>query len=98
MVGKRIIHVNIGDCKIPIRVSRDDEQEEEVMRMAVKIINKRMQQYQKKFSDKDIFDILAMTSLEVAKELIVQSRNKNSALSFDVITRINGKLDEVLED
>ncbi len=98
MADKRVIHVSIGALKLPVRVSKENEQDEELVRKAAKLINKRMNQYQKMFSDKDIFDILAMTSLELTKELMVLDRNKESAVGYEVITRINDKLDEVLEE
>jgi len=98
MAEKRVIHVLIGAVKLPVRVSKENEREEENIRAASKLINIRMQQYQKKFSDKEIFDILAMVSLEMTNELIELKQNEKSNVGFDVISRINEKLDEVLEE
>ena len=52
---KRKIHLGIAGKKFPIWVNKEDEGEEERLRLSTKLINKKMEQYQKKFPNRDIF-------------------------------------------
>jgi len=98
MREKRIIKLNIANRKYPIRVSKHDEGEEEIIRKAAKLIDEKLKQYQKKFSDKEIFDILAMTSLQIAQELILTKTYSESAINVDSMLELSDRLDEILEE
>ncbi len=92
MTTKRMIHVSVGDTKLPLRVSATDPTEEEVVRLAAKLIDKRLKDYQIKFSDKQKNDILAMVLLEFAKEMILEKQKKEVLIDQDAIERIHQKL------
>ena len=94
---KRKIHLSIGGKKFPVWVSKSEEKEEEQFRIATKLINKKMEQYQKKFSYQDNFDILAMTSLQVMKELVNNKQEGVDSEEFDGLLEISDKLDEIIQ-
>lgn len=96
MAEERIIHVNLGNLQLPVWVEKDNESEEELIRLSAKIINKRMQDYQIHFSDKEKFDILAMVTLEIARELVIEKHRKEVVLDEEAISRISRKLDQIL--
>ncbi|MCF8295644.1 MAG: cell division protein ZapA [Bacteroidales bacterium] len=98
MAEERIIHVNLGNLQLPVWVEKDNESDEELIRLSAKIINKRMQDYQIHFSDKEKFDILAMVTLEIARELVVEKHRKEVVLDEEAISRISRKLDQILEE
>jgi hypothetical protein len=97
MGEKRIINLQVGSLLLPVRIDKDDQDAEEVFRKAAKLITIRMQEYQKKFADQGIFDILAMTSLEMAVELYKCKNGQQVAIDFEVAGRISQKLDDILE-
>ncbi len=97
-MSKRIIHVSVAEVKLPLHVSVQNAQEEEVFRLAAKLINKRMQEYQFKFSDKKKNDILAMVLLEFAKEMILEKHKKEVLIDEETIERINQQLDQVINN
>lgn len=98
MADKRIIKISIANRKYPVRVSKADENEEEVLRKAAKIIDKKMQQYQKYFSNKELFDILAMASLQITQELIISKSSSVSQISDSELLELSDSLDEILEE
>jgi cell division protein ZapA (FtsZ GTPase activity inhibitor) len=98
MIEERIINVLVGGRQFPVKVDKLNESEEEIIRLASKIVNGRMQEYQIHFSDKEKFDILAMVSLEIASELVKEKQKKEVAVDESTILRISRKLDQVLGD
>jgi cell division protein ZapA (FtsZ GTPase activity inhibitor) len=98
MAEKRIINLTIAGRKYPLWVNKLDEKDEEQLRMATKLVNKKMDQYQKKFSNRDIFDILAMTTLQTAKELINSKQQGVKSINIEGLLEINDKLDEIIEE
>ena len=67
MEEKLSIKINIADRFYPLKIDRGDE---EKIRKAAKLINDKFNEYKQKYSDKDIFDLLAMTSLQYATKYI----------------------------
>lgn len=98
MADKRIINVTIAGRKYPLWVSKQEEKEEEQFRLATKLINKKMDQYQKKFSNREIFDILAMTTLQTARELIASKQQGVKSIDIEGLLEINDKLNEIIEE
>ncbi len=98
MADKRIINLTIAGISYPVWVEKNNEKEEEVFRLATKLINKKMEQYQKKFSNRNIFDILAMTTLQSTKELIEAKNDAIESTKMDELIDINNKLDEIIEE
>lgn len=98
MTEERIINVLIGGRTFPVKVDKQNESEEEIIRLAAKVVNARMQEYQIHFSDKEKIDILAMVSLELVSELIKEKHKKEVAVDEATILRISRKLDQILGD
>jgi hypothetical protein len=98
MADKRLINLALAGRKIPVWVNKQDEKDEELLRLATRLINKQMEQYQKKFSDRNDFDILAMTCLQAVKELVESKRLVNNKINLEELLEINDKLDEILKE
>jgi len=97
MENKRIINLTVLNRKYPIRVDKEDEETEENLRKAVKLINKKMIQYQNKFSNKDNFDILAMASIQIAKMVIQHDHSDSSQVDINELLELTDRLDEILD-
>ena len=67
------IKVNIADRYYPLKVTPEQE---EIVRQAAKLINDKLKALQQEFDVKDKQDMLSMTVLELASQLItLQSKN-----------------------
>lgn len=67
------IKVNIADRYYPLKVTPEQE---EIVRHAAKLINDKLKALQQEFDVKDKQDMLSMTVLELATQLItLQSKN-----------------------
>ncbi len=67
------IKVNIADRYYPLKVTPEQE---EIVRQAAKLINDKLKALQHEFDVRDKQDMLSMTVLELATQLItLQSRN-----------------------
>lgn len=67
------IKVNIADRYYPLKVTPEQE---EIVRQAAKLINDKLKALQQEFDVRDKQDMLSMTILELATQLItLQSRN-----------------------
>ncbi len=67
------IKVNIADRYYPLKVTPEQE---EIVRQAAKLINDKLKALQQEFDVKDKQDMLSMTVLELATQLItLQSKN-----------------------
>lgn len=67
------IKVNIADRYYPLKVTLEQE---EIVRHAAKLINDKLKALQQEFDVKDKQDMLSMTVLELATQLItLQSKN-----------------------
>ncbi len=94
MDDKLSIKINIGNAYYPMRINRD---EEEIIRRAAKIINDKLTQYQNKYTEREPFDLLAMTSLQYVKQLL-ECENKNDVSSLtEELKQINEELEHFIE-
>lgn len=67
------IKVNIADRYYPLKVTPEQE---EIVRQAAKLINDKLKALQQEFDVRDKQDMLSMTVLELASQLItLQSKN-----------------------
>lgn len=98
MAEKRIIHIKIAGKKYPVRVNKDSENEEEVLRISEQLINKRMNDYQKIFYGNDKFDILVMTCLDICKELVKVDAERIQVSDSELFNKLNIELDKLLEE
>jgi len=94
MDDKLSIKINIGNKYYPMRINRS---EEEIIRKSAKIINDKLTQYQNKYTERDPFDLLAMTSLQFVKQFI-ECNNKNDISSLnEELKQINEGLEDFIE-
>ncbi len=82
MDDKLSIKVNVADRYYPLKIETRDE---EKIRKAAKIINEKVLQYKKRYSDKDVQDFLAMAALQFVTKLIeLENQSDTSALVEDL--------------
>lgn len=79
------IKVNLGDRYYPLTIKAG---EEENVRKAAKWINDKSKFYQEQFAVRDKQDLLAMTALEFASELLARDASNNSVDS-QIQNRLN---------
>jgi cell division protein ZapA (FtsZ GTPase activity inhibitor) len=92
MDDKFSIKINIADRPYPVKIIRTDE---EKIRKAAKFINDKIQLLkEKKYSNKDDQDFLAMVSLQLSTRLIELEEKNN----IDPIIRRVKELDEKLKE
>lgn len=87
------IKVNIADRYYPLSVT---PQQEEIVRQAARLINDKMKLLQQQFAISDKQDVLSMTVLEFATELI--SLQKEHAGSQEQINKQLAELQSLLKD
>ena len=92
---KLSIKVNIADRYYPLKIESKDE---EKIRRAAKLINEKILQYKKRYSDKDIQDFLAMAALQfVTKTIEVENASDNSPIIED-LKILNEELEVFLKE
>lgn len=92
---KLSIKVNIADRYYPLKVESKDE---ERIRRAAKLINEKILQYKKRYSDKDIQDFLAMAALQFVTKIIdIEDKTDNTPLIED-LKILNEELEEFLKE
>lgn len=93
MDDKLSIRLNIGDKYYPMRINRD---EEELIRKAAKIISDKLTQYRKKYAERDIVDLLAMTALQYTKDFLEREERENLSTVNDELRSVNIELEEYI--
>jgi len=93
MDDKLSIRLNIGDKYYPMRINRD---EEELIRKAAKIISDKLTQYRKKYAERDVVDLLAMTALQYTKDFLEREERENLSTINDELKLINIELEEYI--
>lgn len=91
---KLSIRVNIADRFYPLKVERKDE---EKIRLAAKMINEKVQQYRKRYSDKDIQDVLAMTALQFVTKVIECEQKNTVTPLLNQLKDLDKELGEYIE-
>ncbi len=94
MDDKLSIRLNIGDKFYPMRINRD---EEELIRKAAKIISDKLNQYRKKYAQRDIVDLLAMTALQYTKDFLEREEREDLSTVNDELKLVNIELEEYIE-
>ncbi|MEA2041399.1 MAG: cell division protein ZapA [Bacteroidota bacterium] len=88
------INIQIAERSYPLTIKREDE---EKIRKAASLINHRISKYRGKYSDKDTYDYLAMTTLQYGIELIENDYDSFSQRFIDEIKQINSDIDTYLD-
>lgn len=95
---KLTIRVNVAGRMYSLSIKRGEEYQEEVIRKAANKINKKIEQYRERFSGHDTLDFLAMSSLQLVKELIAEQKNNDTTSLIEDIKDLNEEIDELLEE
>ncbi len=94
MDDKLSIRVNVADRYYPLRINRE---EEERIRKAAKMINEKVIQYKKHYSDKDHQDFLGMAALQFVIKLLELEEKQDDSPIIDKVRELDQVLSELLE-
>ena len=92
-MGEISIKINIADRIYPLRVAME---EEEIIRLAAKLINERIKEFQENYAVRDKQDLLSMCVLHYATGMIKAER-KSGDEGQEISDGIN-ELNAMLED
>jgi cell division protein ZapA (FtsZ GTPase activity inhibitor) len=92
-MGEISIKINIADRIYPLRVAME---EEEIIRLAAKLINERIKEFQENYAVRDKQDLLSMCVLHYATGMIKAER-KSGDEGQEISDGIN-ELNALLED
>jgi cell division protein ZapA len=96
MDDKLSIKLNIAERFYPLKVDRN---EEERLRKAAKLLNDKILQYkQKKFTDKDTQDFIAMVALQFATKYLECEEKLDETPIIENIESINESLEQFLQE
>lgn len=95
MDDKLSIRVNIADRYYPLKIDRE---EEERIRKAARLINERVLQYKQKYADKDVFDFLAMTALQLVTKMVEYEEKQDVVPIIESIKELNEELEEYINE
>lgn len=87
------IRVNVADRYYPLKINAKDET---AIRNAGKMINDRVLQYKKLYSDKDAQDFLAMAAIQFVTQLIQLEKRVDDSDVPDRILALCKKIDDIL--
>jgi len=89
------IKIIIAEREYPFKIN--NEEEEERIRKAGRLINDRLIQYKQRFSDKDPQDLLAFTALQFAVKTIELDTKASSTEQADKLRQLDEQLDMFLK-
>lgn len=95
-MGEISIKINIADRIYPLRVAME---EEEIIRLAAKLINERIKEFQENYAVRDKQDLLSMCVLHYATGMIKAERksgDEGQEIS-DGINELNAMLEDFLK-
>lgn len=86
---KLSIRIKIADRYYPLKIERRDE---EKIRRAAKMINDKILQYKQRYANSDVFDFLAMTSLQFVIKVIDFSEKQDIKSLLQNVKKIDEEL------
>lgn len=90
------INVPIAERSYPIRINPENEWDEERIRKAANIINKKVAEFRKGYQNKDVQDFLALIALQFAVKLMDVEVKMNDPNQVDHLKRLDQMLDDYL--
>jgi cell division protein ZapA len=69
------INLNIAGVSLSMTIKKGDEEREQSLREAANLVNEKVSKYMDSYSDRNINDCIAMTSLELALKAIIQEKD-----------------------
>jgi len=88
------INITIAERRYPMRIKRS---EEEKIRKAAKIINERILLYQQRYTGKDNQDLMAMSALQFAIQVLEMMEKTDVDPVFMQIEELNEQLVKYLD-
>ena len=85
----------MADRYYPLKVERENE---EKIRKAARMINEKIMQYKQRYTDKDVQDFLAMSSLQYVIKLTEEEEKLEKDYLPDALKELIQKIDSVLEN
>ena len=94
MSWKQSIKIIIAGREYPFKINQ--EEEEERIRKAGKLINDKLIQYQQRFSDRDVQDFLALEALRLAVKTFELETKAGSTGQTDKLKQLDEQLNAFL--
>jgi len=94
MDKKLSIKVGVAGRSYPLNIDRSQE---EVIRKAAKMIDKKVMQYKQRYKDKDTQDFLAMASLQYVIKVLELENKADVAPVYNELKAMERELSEFLE-
>ncbi|NQX91646.1 MAG: cell division protein ZapA [Flavobacteriales bacterium] len=88
------IKINIAGRIYPLTIQRD---EEETIRKAAKQIEQSLKSFQENYAVRDKQDLLAMTALQMATQLMKPQEEQVSENLTNELTQLNTELDQMIK-
>ena len=89
LLQMKVQHISVKIADRPYRLKVTSEEEEQVMRQAGELINKKMHEYAEHFAFRDKQDLLAMVALQYAVDVV------KSVASSEYHSKLGNKLTEM---
>lgn len=86
------INILLNGVRMPLNIRREDE---EIYRNAEKLVNKYLEQYRKKFSQRSMEEILTIVAYQIAVIASRQEINENIDPLAEKIKELNNELKEL---
>jgi cell division protein ZapA len=97
--GEFVINLEIADRTYPVKITRGDEQEEFLIRMAAKRVQQNVIQFKQHFAKSvENRDLLAMVAIQLAVELISMEDKNDTKPYTHKIQQLTEMLDNYLKD
>lgn len=96
--NKLTIKVNVAGRIYSLSIKRGEEKQEELIRKAAERINIKIEQYRERFNNKDTFDLLAMSSLQLVKELIAEQQESRIETIIEDMKDLSEEIDQLQEE
>lgn len=95
MMGDEIftIHLNVADRQYPLKIKRKDEGK---LRAAAKLINEKVLNYKKAFSEGETRDFLAMAAVQLVVKLMELEKDKSVDPLFEMLRDLDQDLSDFI--
>lgn len=88
------INILLNGVRLPLNIRREDE---EIYRNAEKLVNKHLEQYRKKFSQRSMEEILTIVAYQLAVIACKQDMNQDIDPLAEKIKELNKELKELAD-
>jgi Cell division protein ZapA. len=92
---KLSVKITIAERVYPLKINYEDE---ERMRLAVKLLNERVEAFRERFKDRDIQDALSMAVLHFAVKVVELEQNTEFDSLLEEIKNLDKQLGEYISN